>query len=103
MLHAREFALGTARIRIAKVIRHYQTQHRIAEKLERFVMQFTGVQFITGRNLFMGPRTVRDGPLKQCTITKLVSQNCFEEVQIRDRGCKLFQDRSDYNKRRKLV
>ncbi len=66
-------------------------------------MQFTGVHFVARRNLLVGPRAVGDGPLKQCTITKLVSENCFEEVQIRDRVCKLFQDRSDYNKRRKLV
>jgi hypothetical protein len=66
-------------------------------------VQPAGVLLVTGRNLLMGPRTVRDGAFKQSAIIEFVIENCFEEVQVRDRVCCVFQNKRDYNKRRKLV
>ena len=58
--------------------------------------------FVAGCNLLVGPRTMSDGSFEQSTIFELVSQNRFEEVQVRNRFG-VFQSSTNYSKRRKLV
>ena len=85
MLHTRQLTFSPSRIRTAQIICHHQTQHGVAEKLERFVVKFARLVFVAGRNFLMRPGTVRDGPFEQSTIFKLVSQNGFEESEIGNR------------------
>ncbi len=85
-----------------KIIRNYQTQHRITKKLERLVVKFTCLPFVSGRYFLVRPRTVSDGPFEQSTIFEVVSKNRFEEVQVRNRFG-IFQNALNYSKRRKLV
>ena len=85
VLHPRKFTFRAARIRPAKVVGHDEAEDRIAEKLERFVVQFARFELLTGRDFLMRPRPVCDGPFEQRTIFESVSENRFEEVQIGNR------------------
>ena len=102
MLHSREFAFSATWIRVAKIIRNDQTQHRVAQKLERLVVKFTSLLFVSGRNFFVSPGTMSNGTFEQSTIVEVVSKNRLEEVEIRNRFG-IFQNTVNYNKRRKLV
>ena len=55
-----------------------------------------------GWNLLVGPRTMSDCSFEQSPIFKLVIQNRFEEIEVRNRFG-VFQSSTNYNKRRKLV
>ena len=85
MLHARKLTLGPGGISAAKIICHYQSEHRITKKLERLIVKLTCLLFVTGRDLLMRPGTVSDGAFEQSTIFEFVGQNRFEEVQIGNR------------------
>jgi hypothetical protein len=102
MLHARELAFGAGGIRVAEIVGDYETKNGIAEKLERLIVQFTSLEFVTRGNFLVSPRTMSDGPFEQSTILKVVRENRFEEIQVGSRFG-IFQSALDYNKRRKLV
>ena len=61
-------------------------------------MEFAGLTFVTRRNLLMRPRAVSDGAFEQSTIFESISENRFEEVQVRN-SFGIFQNAPDYNKR----
>ena len=58
---------------------------------------------ISGRYLFMGPGSMRDGSFEQNTIVEGIGKDALEEIEIWSRRIGVSQDTSDYNKRRKLV
>jgi hypothetical protein len=80
MLHAREFTFGAAGIRLAEVVSDYETENGITEKLQRLVVQFAGLAFVSRGNFLVGPRTMSDGPFEQSTIFEVVRENRFEEI-----------------------
>ena len=83
MLHSRKFTFSARGISRAEIIRNDQTQHRIAQKLQRFVMKLPSLVLRPWRHLFVRPGAVRDGALQQGTVLKLVSENVFQGVEIR--------------------
>src|ERR1041384_7227694 len=95
MLHARQFPFGTCRIRAAKVIGNDQTEDGVAQKLQRLVMEFACLAFITGRDLLVCPGTMRDGAFQQSTIFEVISEDRFEEIEIRNRFG-IFQNELNY-------
>ena len=103
MLHSREFTLSAGGIGPAKIGGNYQTQHGIAEKFERFVMELTSLIFRSRRYLFVGPGAMCYGALQESAIFKLVSENCFEEVEVRKCNPLFLQGRSNCNKAGSVV
>ena len=95
MLHARQLAFSTAGIRTAQIVCYDQSQNRVTEELERFVVQFASFELVAGRNFLMRPRAVRDGPFEQRAIVEFVSENRFEEIEIGNRFG-IFQNRRNY-------
>ena len=65
-------------------------------------MQLARLVIVAGCNLLVGPRTMCDCSFEQSPIFKLVIQNRFEQIEVRNRFG-VFQSSTDYNKRRKLV
>ena len=65
-------------------------------------MQLARLVIVAGWNLLVGPRTMSDCSFEQSPIFKLVIQNRFEEIEVRNRFG-VFQSSTNYNKRRKLV
>src|SRR5690349_3828252 len=59
MFHARQLAFTRVRISSKKIVRHDQTEDRIAEELERFVVQIARVALRARRDLLMRPRPMR--------------------------------------------
>ena len=83
MLHAREFAFSAGRISFAEIVSDDQTQHGIAEKLECLVVKLARLIFRARRHLFVCPGAMRDGPLQQSAVLKLVRENGFQQVEVR--------------------
>ena len=73
MFHARKLAFCNLRVRTAKKVRNNQSQNRVAEKLQRFVVQLPRLFFIAGGNLFVRPGPMSYGTLKQGSIAKIIS------------------------------
>ena len=58
-------------------------------------MQFACLALIARRHLLVCPRTVRDGAFEQSTIFEVISEDRFEEIQIRNRFG-IFQNALNY-------
>src|SRR5689334_21744040 len=58
-------------------------------------MEFACLALVSGRDLLVCPRTMRDGAFQQCTIFKVISEDRFEEIQIRNRFG-IFQNGMNY-------
>ena len=85
MLHARQFAFSSGWIGITEVVGDHEPEYRIAEKLERLVVQFASLQFITRRDFLVCPRAMSDGSFEQRTIFEIVGEDRFKEVEVRIR------------------
>src|SRR5689334_1819743 len=95
MFHARQFPLRTRGVRAAQVIGDYQAQDGVAEKLERFVVKLACFPLVAGRHFFVCPGTMGDGAFQQSTIFEVISEDRFEEIEIRSRFG-IFQNAPNY-------
>jgi hypothetical protein len=91
MLHARKLAFRAGGISLAEISGDDESQHRVAEKFERFVMELTRLVLGSGRDLFVRPRAMRDSPFQQGTVLKLVTEDRFQAVEIRKINSLRFQ------------
>ena len=58
-------------------------------------MEFACLALVAGRNFLMRPGTMRDGAFQQSTIFEVISEDRFEEIQIRSRFG-IFQNALNY-------
>ena len=58
-------------------------------------MEFACLALIARRHFLVCPRTVRDGAFEQSTIFEVISEDRFEEIQIRNRFG-IFQNALNY-------
>ena len=82
MFHPRQLALSGMRIRPKQIIRDQQPQHRISEKLERFIVHATGLRCGARRHLLVCPRTMRHRLCEQIAISKVIADDVFEVVEV---------------------
>jgi len=66
-------------------------------------VKLSSMVLISRRDLFVSPGAMRYSTFKQNPISEAVGQDSLEEIEVRSRRFGIFQNVSDYNKRRKLV
>jgi len=73
MLHARKFSLRDLRMSTAQIVRNNQSQYRVAEKLQCFVVQLSRLFLIARGDLFVRPGTMSHRTFEQSPIAKVIS------------------------------
>lgn len=66
-------------------------------------MKSARLVFRAGRDLFVSPRTMRNGPLEEGPVTEIVRESCFEQIQVRKLNPLFLQSRFICNKAGSVV